>query len=608
MEETVKQLTIDTGWQLRARTAGATEAQFTATDGWTPANVPGVVQQDLLAAGRIPDPFVGLNEHEVQWVGERDWLYRCRFDLPEEIAGEDHVDLCFDGLDTIATVWLNGEEILRSDNQFVPHRVPVKALLRPTGNELRLRFDSALLAGQALQAHYGPRDAWNGDPSRVYVRKAGYNYGWDWGPVIMTAGPWRPIHLEAYGARIASLHAPAEVAPDLRSAAIPVAVRIATGTLTAGFAVALALRDPSGNVVAEARVRAEVATVNHLFTLTDPQLWWPRGHGAQPLYILTATLMRDDIELDRQETRLGLRRLRLVHEAVRGEAGQSFLFEVNNAPIFGGGYNWIPADSLPTRVTPERYRAWLELAAEGHTAMLRVWGGGYYEDDVFYDLCDELGILVWQDFMFACGMYPAHPAFLASVRQEAEAALRRLRHHPSLVLWCGNNEDYQIAGVRYDPAVTTDLADSAFPARATAACAATTRRSATATSGGSGTARCSPIRTTRRSSRASSASSAWPPPWGARRSTSSWPLTSSTRRAVPSIATSRRRAGVAASPPTWWRTSATRTTWTATSSGRGSSRRRRWPPGCAAGDAGGAGRATTPAPARSSGSSTTAGR
>jgi len=466
MEETVKQLTIDTGWQLRARTAGATEAQFTATDGWTPANVPGVVQQDLLAAGRIPDPFVGLNEHEVRWVGERDWLYRCRFDLPEEIAGEDHVDLCFDGLDTIATVWLNGEEILRSDNQFVPHRVPVKALLRPTGNELRLSFDSALLAGQALQAHYGPRDAWNGDPSRVYVRKAGYNYGWDWGPVIMTAGPWRPIHLEAYGARIASLHAPAEVAPDLRSAAIPVAVRIATGTLTAGFAVALALRDPSGNVVAEARVRAEVATVNHLFTLTDPQLWWPRGHGAQPLYILTATLMRDDIELDRQETRLGLRRLRLVHEAVRGEAGQSFLFEVNNAPIFGGGYNWIPADSLPTRVTPERYRAWLELAAEGHTAMLRVWGGGYYEDDVFYDLCDELGILVWQDFMFACGMYPAHPAFLASVRREAEAALRRLRHHPSLVLWCGNNEDYQIAGARYDPAVTTDLADSAFPARA----------------------------------------------------------------------------------------------------------------------------------------------
>ena len=463
----MERATLSRGWQLREHLPGQSlDAQFALEDGWLPGNAPGTVQQDLLAAGRIPDPFVGLNEHEVQWVGERDWLYRCRFDLPAGIVDRPSVDLCFDGLDTFATVWLNGREILQADNQFVPHRVPVKALLLPEGNELRILFRSALREGREREARHGKRAVWNGDPSRVYVRKAGYHYGWDWGPCLLTAGPWREVRIEGYAARIAGVHCPAEVAPDLRSAALPVALEVAGGSAD-GLEVGLELRDPDGAVVDAARLPVRASRVQHRFTVGEPRLWWPRGHGGQPLYRLSATLLRGDEELDRREVRLGLRRLRLVQEPVRDEPGQSFLFEVNNAPIFGGGYNWIPADSFPPRVAAERYRDWLELAAEGNAAMLRVWGGGYYEDDVFYDLCDELGLLVWQDFMFACGVYPAHQEFLANVRREAEAAVGRLRHHPSIVLWCGNNEDYQIAQSHglYDPAVTGDLAAGAFPAR-----------------------------------------------------------------------------------------------------------------------------------------------
>src|SRR5581483_6878377 len=195
---------------------------------------------------------------------------------------------------------------------------------------------------------------------------------------------------------------------------------------------------------------------------------WPRGYGDQPLYRLVATLRRGNEELDRHEIRLGLRRLRLVQRPLTDAPGTTFFFEINNLPIFCGGANWIPADSFTPRIISNRYRHWLQLAADGNMTMLRIWGGGIYEEDVFYSLCDELGLLVWQDFMFACGIYPALDWFQQSVRAEVEANVRRLRHHPSIVLWCGNNEDYAIAesfGL-YDQHVTDDFSSTTFPARA----------------------------------------------------------------------------------------------------------------------------------------------
>jgi beta-mannosidase len=229
------------------------------------------------------------------------------------------------------------------------------------------------------------------------------------------------------------------------------------------------LYDPQGKRIALTYSSVHSTATKHIFTVRNPQLWWPNGYGAQPLYRLVTSLIelqQDGKIINQRELQLGIRTIRLVQEALEGEPGKTFYFEVNNTPIFCGGANWIPADSFPPRIAPERYRTLLTRAAAAHMTMIRVWGGGYYEDDYFYDLCDQLGLLVWQDFMFACGRYPADTSFQASVRAEAEAQVRRLRHHPCIALWCGNNEDYQLAYSLgyYDNSQAPDAA-SLFPAR-----------------------------------------------------------------------------------------------------------------------------------------------
>lgn len=461
---------ITDGWFFKERNPAVAVADgFAGDSGWLPATVPGTVHQDLLAAGRIPDPFVGLHERDVQWIGERDWLYRCRFTVPADSLSAPAVDLCLDGLDTVATIWLNGRQLLQCDNMFIPLRVSVTALLQAGENELRILFGSAPSVGRAREAEHGPRQVWNGDASRVYVRKAQYHWGWDWGPCLLTAGPWKPIRLEAYAARIVDLHASPQVTGDGRQAIIPVTAEIATaGGPPDGLRLRLRLFSPSGEHVDEALLLADADALQHTFVVEAPRLWWPRSYGDQPMYRLTATVERDDVPLDRRETRLGLRHLRLAQEPLSDAPGTSFVFVVNGVPLFCGGANWIPADSFLPRIGEDRYRALLQQAADANMTMLRVWGGGIYEIDAFYDICDDLGLLVWQDFMFACGMYPAHPAFQASVREEAEATVRRLRQHPCIVLWCGNNEDYQVAESAhvFDPTDQRDLATSAFPARA----------------------------------------------------------------------------------------------------------------------------------------------
>jgi beta-mannosidase len=466
----MQHLHLSQQWQCKQRSATQTlEAAFASADDWLPATVPGSIHMDLLAAGRIADPFYGQNEKELQWIGEADWLYRCQFSLPADFARDETTELCFDGLDTFATVWLNGMQILCSDNMFVPYRVRVASLLQPGQNELRILFESAMRRGKELETQYGALAAWNGDASRLYVRKAQYHYGWDWGPTFITAGLWRSVRLETFTARIADVHCPVEVSEDLSSAALPVQVQLASAqaTLPSNLMLRLCLFSAAGKRVAEHTLPATEPILQHTFTLAQPELWWPRGYGEQPLYRLETTLVIDGETLDRAEERLGLRRLRLVQQALVDQEGTSFFFEINNTPIFCGGANWIPADSFLSRATPERYRAWLQLAAEGNLTMLRVWGGGIYEEDIFYALCDELGLLVWQDFMFACGMYPAHEQFQASVQAEAEANIRRLRHHPSLVVWSGNNEDYLVAGSlgTYDSAFDGDFTQTAFPGR-----------------------------------------------------------------------------------------------------------------------------------------------
>lgn len=436
-------VSLHTGWQLKQRTSSVSlDEDFRSGEGWSSATVPGTVQQDLLTQGRIPDPYFGLNEREVQWVGEADWLYRLNFTAGEALRLQEQVELHFGGLDTLCSMWLNGEELLRSENMFVPRTVDIKGHLLDGENALHLLFETVLDTGHVLEARHGRRAAWNGDKSRVYIRKAQYHYGWDWGPVILTAGPWQPVTLRGFQARIEDVHVPSEVTPDLQAAYVPVQVTL-VGTVN-GLEVEAELLGPNGEVLGRQTAPAHHRT-DLAFELDRPQLWYPNGQGDHPLYSVRVTLQRSGQTLDGRTQRIGLRRLRVVQERVEGEPGTSFTFEVNNQPLFIGGANWIPDDTLLNRIDGERYRERLTQARDANMNMIRVWGGGIYEADVFYDLCDELGLLVWQDFMFACGMYPAYPEFQANVREEAEVAVRRLRNHPSLALWAGNNEDYAIA-------------------------------------------------------------------------------------------------------------------------------------------------------------------
>ncbi len=438
---------LDQGWHLKRRdTSKPLEQDFASALNWISTKVPSTVYQTLLETGVIPNPFYGTNELEVQWVGEADWLYKLEFNA--ETTNHQRF-LCFDGLDTFATVWLNGTPILKSDNMFVPHRLDITNLIQSGHNELCILLESAWHQGLALEAaNGGKRPLWNGDSSRLHVRKAQYHYSWDWGPKIVDLGLWRPIRLETASASIVDWHCPVQLNHDLTEAIIDLSVQL-EGDLH-NVQLEVALLDPDGRELEQIKLDASNGTVQHTFHLEQPKLWYPHLYGQQPLYTVRMRLERESDTnsrelLDAKSQRIGIRQIRLVQEPVESEQGRSFFFEINGIPMFVGGANWIPDDLMLTRVTRERYAQRINQAKTANMQMLRVWGGGIYEDDAFYDLCDEAGVLVWQDFMFGCGIYPAYEAFVANVKREAIANIKRLRHHPSIAIWTGNNEDYQLS-------------------------------------------------------------------------------------------------------------------------------------------------------------------
>ncbi|KAF8076338.1 glycoside hydrolase family 2 protein [Lyophyllum atratum] len=413
---------------------------------------PTSVHVELLKLKKIPDPFVGLHEWDVQWVGESDWAFKSTFTVTDEELRSSHIDLVFDGLDTFAKIDLNGRTILETSNQFVSHRISAKETLKVGVNELVLTFESAFLKGRDIEKKHGKFALWNGDSSRLHVRKAQYNYGWDWGPVLMTVGPWKPISIQFYESRIVDL--------DVRSAiSEALDVKLTADTTfseKASGVVSFVLKAPDGSIEASAtRIPTDAghAKVSFDFAAGKLDLWYPVGYGKQPLYTFEAELANENGEiLDTKTLKIAFRRARVVQDKLIDQEGLTFLFEINNIRIFCGGSNWIPADSFLTTVTPDRYRAWLQLMVDGNQNMVRVWGGGIYERDAFYEICDGKSfatfpthLLVWQDFMFGCGQYPAYDSFLESVKVEAEQNVKRLRHHPSIVIFAGNNEDYQVA-------------------------------------------------------------------------------------------------------------------------------------------------------------------
>jgi beta-mannosidase len=424
-------MSVLTGWQFRE--AGK--------DKWYPATVPGCVHTDLLNNKLIDDPFYRDNEQKLQWIGKTDWEYQTTFIIAPDTLARKNLELVFAGLDTYADIFLNNELLLSTDNMFRTWRVDARRLAKAGANNLRVRFRSPInevLPIMAKMAYELPASNDPGEKTSPHSRKAPYQYGWDWGPRFVTSGIWRPVSLEAWDeARIGDLHIlPKDIRAELAN--LTAEVEVIAGANTEAAIVIENLTDKS--VVAEQHVNLTPGTnpVALNVAIRHPRLWWPNGLGAHPLYAFQARLMIAGRLIDQKNRRTGLRALELRQQ--RDDSGKSFTFVINGVPVFAKGANWIPADSFPTRLTKEKYRDLLESARDTNMNMLRVWGGGIYESDDFYDLCDEMGILVWQDFMFGCSMYPGDQKFLDNVRQEAVDNVKRLRNHPSIVIWVGNNE------------------------------------------------------------------------------------------------------------------------------------------------------------------------
>jgi beta-mannosidase len=417
--------------------SGAWQFQQAGQAGWLPGQVPGGVHTDLMAAGRIPDPFVADNEKKVTWVAETDWTYRRSFEVNAALLQEAVVDLVCDGLDTIAAVTVNGQPVGTAENMFRQYRWNVKALLKSGQNEIMVAFTAPVKYIRAKEDSRSLRGVSQGISGAPHVRKAPCQFGWDWGPQLPPIGIWKDIRLEAYStARFEDIHLRQQHANGVVKVSAKAALQRLGGK---PLKARLVVTAPGGE---QSYQDEKVITTGEGLLevkITQPQLWWPNGYGAQPLYQVKVMLLDDEKVVDAMVYRLGLRTI--VLKRTKDEWGESFTFVVNEVPIFAKGANWIPADSFPTRLNEQNLGALIASTAATHQNMLRVWGGGLYESELFYDLCEQAGILVWQEGVFACSIYPLDDdEFLANVRQEVLENVRRLRHRTSLCLWCGNNE------------------------------------------------------------------------------------------------------------------------------------------------------------------------
>jgi beta-mannosidase len=447
---------LEAKWEFRA----ASDTDRAKLKEWQTAEVPGVIQTDLLRNGEIPDPFYQDNDTRLQWIGLMDWEYRGTFQISAGTLGHEHVDLVFDGLDTFADVYVNDQPVLHADNMFRRWRVPAKTLLKAGPNTIRVVFHSAVESMipkvKALPYILPSISTHNtGNEENIatapYTRKAPYQYGWDWGPRYMTEGIWQPVRLETWDAlRIENFNVRQQrVGADLASLDAELEIeggRNTTATVEVTYAEISGANASSGDTPAAGTpaVRQTVQIdpgINHVIIplrIANPKLWYPVGYGAQDRYRFSAAVRTGREVAAAASLKTGLRSIELRREATK--TGKSFEFVVNGISVFAKGADMIPFDSFPNRVTPELHRQILQDARDAHMNMVREWGGGYYESDDFYDICDELGIMVWQEFMFGGDMVPGDVAFQNNVRQEAIEQVQRLRNHPSVVLWCGNNE------------------------------------------------------------------------------------------------------------------------------------------------------------------------
>ena len=435
--------TLNDGWQFKQK-RGAN---------WYNATVPGVVHTDLMANEIIEDPFFRLNERAAQWVDKEDWEYISTFTANAEILSKECIELVFEGLDTYADVYFNDKLVLKADNMFRRWRVDIKPHLQKGENKLRVYFHSVVKIDmpkwEALPFQYyrwQDQSADGGLLNRkisVFCRKAGYHYGWDWGPRLVTSGIWRPVYIEAWDTMRISDVFYNQKSVTAKRADIDVEFEILSQKeATAQLRV---IDEKSGKVLAKGSTTLKSGENKAVVPLTiaKPKLWWSNGLGEAHRYAFRTEVEIEGKVVDSKHHDIAVRSIKVVRED--DKYGRSFYFELNGKRVFAKGANYIPCDSFLPRVTDEVYEKTIADAVAVNMNMLRVWGGGIYENEIFYELCEKNGIMVWQDFMFACALYPVEPgsAFAENVRQEAIDNIKRLRNYGCIVLWCGNNECYE---------------------------------------------------------------------------------------------------------------------------------------------------------------------
>ena len=422
IEEIPVSTQIHTNWEFKASDA----------KDWKTASVPGNVYTDLLDHKEIPDPFVKTNEEKVQWVTTKNWEYKTTFTISEQELQKEFINLTFEGLDTYAKVFLNEQQIASTDNAFRTYSLDIKKFAKET-NVLRVVFintDSLETVKEENNPYKLP------EGKRIYTRKAQFQYGWDWGPKINTSGIWKNVTLKAWdGIQFENIYIKQQKVT----------------TENANFEIEFTLEsntDKDVNIFASAnkqtyaknlRLKEGKHTYTMLFDIKSPKLWWTHNLGDPFLYEFDFQLIENGVTKDKKSIKKGIRTIKLITD--KDDKGATFHFELNGKPVYMKGANYIPQNSFQNKVTDTHYEKLLDDVTNSNMNMLRVWGGGIYENDIFYDLCDEKGILVWQDFMFACAMYPGDKAFLANIKQEAIDQVTRLRNHASIALWCGNNEN-----------------------------------------------------------------------------------------------------------------------------------------------------------------------
>ncbi len=404
---------------------------------WHSATVPGVIHTDLLVNKLIEDPYWGTNELNLQWIENEDWNYKTIFEITKNQLNQEHIELEFEGLDTYATIFVNGAEVISANNMFRSWKADIKDIAKEGANELEVRFISPINFNKERVENY-PHKLPSGNETvdlkvSSFTRKAAYQFGWDWGPRFVTTGIWKDVNLTTWSeARIRDVFVQTDsISENKAYLTYEVSIESSLQEVTA-----YSLFFNGKEHLAELENGVNTFKIKEI--IENPQLWWPNGMGEPTLHRLDVGLLYNNDLLDEITQQYGIRTVELINEP--DSIGTSFYFKLNGQPLFMKGANYIPQDAFLPRVTDNQYEKLIEQVQDANMNMLRVWGGGIYEKDIFYELCDKNGILVWQDFMFAGSLYPNDSTFLENVKQEAKENVLRLRKHPSIALWCGNNE------------------------------------------------------------------------------------------------------------------------------------------------------------------------